>query len=305
MRDFFCHSARRIFLVILEAPLEKVPMKTTPDIFEYSDYLSFLKDRLIVPVGARRGKKSHQQWARVLGYRSARSVGMVLEGERLPSPQMLLQLSMEMKLDDSRKKYFELLVHQEKLKRSGHSTKKIEEEIRKINPLGRSTKILAPNYFRFISNWYHLVIKQLINTKGFQLELPWIRRRLKFQVTEKEISQALENMRLLGLIEVSGNQVKVLNPNTTTTYDIPAESIRSHHRQMMDQASKALDEVPLTLRENASLTFKVNKKDLSRIKEKIRAFSDEMEVTFEDPNSSDVFQLNVQFFPHTSLSEEA
>lgn len=274
------------------------------DIYQCSDYLEFLRARLEMPSGPLRRKKSRQQWAKDLGYRSARSIGMILEGERLPSSQMLLQLTVQMKLDESQKKYLELLVLQEKMKRSGRSTKKVDDELKRINPQRKPQKILDPIFFKYVSEWYHFVIREMISSQNFRLNTSWICERLKGFVNEAQVTQALENMKVLKLIEVKEQKAKVLSPSVTTTYDVPSPSIRSHHQQMMNQAIRALEEESVNRREFASLTFRMSKKDLPKIKEKIREFRKHMEATFESDDSPDIFQMNIQLFPHTRPDQE-
>lgn len=265
------------------------------DIFFYNSHIQFLNEKF--KLSSR--PLSHAQIARKLGYKSSRSVGMVLSGKRMPSAPMILQMASYLKLDDQEKRYFELLVRREQLLQHKKSIALVERELKKINPLLVERKVLDMAYFSFIADWYHFVLKQLILTPQFVYDLNWIRRKLKNQVSLDEIKNGFKNLKLLGLIQEDKGQMSIVCPRVTTTHDVPSSEIRKHHQQMMRQASQALENEDLKNREFFSLTFRVKRRDIPEIKEQIRKFKNRMENQYESNESDDVFQMNLQFFSHT------
>lgn len=265
------------------------------DIFFYNSHTQFLNEKF--KFSSR--PLSHEQIAQRLGYKSSRSIGMVLNGTRMPSATMILQIASYLKLDDQEKRYFELLIRREQLLKHKKSVALVERELKKINPLLVERKTLDTAYFSFIADWYHFVLKQLISTPQFIYDLNWIRRKLKNQVSLDEIKNGFKNLKLLGLIKEDKGQISILYPRVTTTHDVPSAQIRKHHQQMMRQASCALENEDIKNREFFSLTFCVKRQDIPEIKEQIRKFKNRIESQYESNESDDIFQMNLQFFSHT------
>lgn len=270
-------------------------MQDRMEIFFYNSHIQFLNARF----KASSRPLSHQQLARKFGYKSSRSIGMVLNGQRLPSASMILQIASYLKLDDHEKIYLELLVRREQLCQQKKSVTFVERELKRLNPLFVERKILDAAYFSFVADWYHFVLKQLISTPHFIYDLNWIRQKLKNQVSLDEIKAGFKNLKLLGLIEEKQGRISVLSPRVTTTHDIPSSQIRKHHHQMMEQAREALEKEDINNREFFSLTFRVKRKDIPSIKQQIRKFKNRIESEYESNESDDVFQMNLQFFSHT------
>lgn len=278
-------------------------MKVANPVFRYSCHVKFLNDCL----HERSGKLSSQSralsdkyLAKTLGYRSSRSIGMVLEGKRLPSSEMLLQISNHLNLDDSEKLYLDLLVQRERLVRKKKSVDLVESEMKRLNASTKDKKILEDAYFSYVAEWYHFALKQLVASPSFRGDLNWIQRRLKNKISIEEIKSAFQNLKLLGLVREKAGKLIVSTPTVTTNHDVPSEKIRQHHKQMMARASEALEEESVENREFFSLTFRVNRKNMPSLKKQIRRFKDSIESQFEAEESDDVFQMNLQLFPHTT-----
>lgn len=273
------------------------------EIFSYNSHIPFLIDRLkSPPKGSRTSKAqslSNQQIAKKLGYQSARSIGMILNGKRLPSPSMILQIASYLKLDDQEKRYLELLVCREQLIRKKKTFTLVEQDLKRLNPHLTEVTVLDLTYFSYVADWYNFVLKQLIAIPSFRNDLAWIQQRLKNKVSIEEIKKGLRNLKLLGLISDKNGKLSILSSRVTTSHDLPSEKIRSHHKQMMERAIEALEEEPIENREYFSLTFRVDRKKIPELKKEIRKFKTKMETQFESTASEDVFQMNLQFFPHT------
>ncbi len=77
------------------------------------EFISFMRDDY-----RRRGKKiSLQTWSQRLGYRSTRSLGMLVEGKRLPSTKMIELLAEDYGLLENEKRFLQLLVLRQKEKK--------------------------------------------------------------------------------------------------------------------------------------------------------------------------------------------
>jgi uncharacterized protein (TIGR02147 family) len=271
-----------------------------PEVFDFIDYSEFLKVRAGLHLARRERPESIESWAKRLGYRSAQTVSMVLSGERLPSRELLERLAGDLRLSAKERRYLELLVGLERAKRKGERLAPLLEEIERLNPRTAERVPVDAATFAFISEWYHLVIKQLVGTAHFQEDAGWIRQRLRRKVTTAEASAALATMRRLGMIALDeSGRLQVTGQGLQTTQDVADGAIRQHLRQMLLRAVEALDEQEPAEREVTALTLRCDPKRLPEAKAAIRQFKDEFDRRFEDLGAGDVYQLNIQFFRHT------
>lgn len=267
--------------------------------FDYADYLRVISDR-------HRSREQRtltlSQWARRLGYRSPRSVAMVLKKQRLPTHEMIRRMSDQFRHSDSEHRYFELLVQLERSRKDGSDASPIVERLRDMNPSLAQGNLLDAESFAYVAEWYHLVIKQLVDTRGFRDDPFWIAAQLKHRVTPAQAAAAISAMLRLGILERAGRtkRLRVAKENLRTTSDIPNEAIRQHHRGMLARALDSLEEDDVETREISSSTFCLDPRRIKEAKEEIRRFKQSFSRKFAAPSGGAVHQLNVQLFGHTT-----
>ncbi len=278
------------------------PILGTPEamnVFEFEDFRAYLNHVRCNYPGFRK-PITLERWAKKLNYRSPRSIAMVLKGQRLPSTELLLAFSIDLKHSENERRYFELLVRKEKYR--GNVPKAIADELLTLNPRLVRRKALETELFSYVSGWHHYVILQLAETAGFKPDPKWILKRVGKKLTEEDILASLSLLEKLNFFErdkESGELRLSLGTPLITMEDIPSAAVRRHHVEQMDQARDALLHQPLMDREFSSVTMRVSRKRLPEIKKAIREFRDKFDKDFFDDSSEDVSQLNVQFFFHT------
>jgi uncharacterized protein (TIGR02147 family) len=245
-------------------------------------------------------KDTLDNWAAWLGYKSPRSISMVLSGYRLPTPQLIEKFSSELKLDGSEHRCFELMVKLEKERRAGNDYQEILEEIKRINPGRVFEEELTKKKFSFVSNWYFLVLKQMVSMKWFKESPEYLSEVLRNKVSPSEISTALKTMLDLGVLKRNpGNGALENSHNVQTTTDVPDAAIRRHHRQMGHRAIDALVEQPVDKREFCTATMAMDPAKMGEAKKMIREFRNKFIENFSTKDGGDVVQMNIQFFSHT------
>ena len=258
----------------------------------YRDFLGHLKQSHWV---ARGRPLTLDRISQKLGYRSPRLLGMVLKGQRLPSQEFMDRLASHLKLNVSQKRYLQLLVRYERLKSKGKDTQPIIEEIRELIPGAHYDLELENHVFHYVADWYTLVIRQLQNIKGIQWNPARIRNLLRNKVSTAQVSQAIHSLQKLQLI---GDQA---SDNLISKQDIPSTAIKKHHEQM---ALEALYEQPVEDREFSALTIAVHQDDIDEAKQFIRSFRDQFNKRFSRLEADAVYQMNIQFFSHTTYKEK-
>lgn len=232
-------------------------------------------------------------WARKLGYKSARSLEMVISGKRLPSEDLVFKISKDLKLSEKEKTYFQLLVKRERAIRHQKPAHEIEEEMNRLRPVRFEAQYISNEVFQRVSEWYPLVIRQLAKTPQFKKDIRWIAKKLRGKATESQIAAALaewENLALGG-------------KSLYTKEDVPSQAVRTFHKKMLHKAIEAIDEIDVEEREVISMTFRSSKKNIPQIKKTLREIRDQLNVDFDDSEGNEVLQLSIVLFPHTNLEK--
>ncbi|MGZ6261826.1 MAG: TIGR02147 family protein [Bdellovibrionota bacterium] len=276
-------------------------------VFEFDDfraYLVYVRDHY---PGLRR-PITLERWAKKLNYRSPRSIAMVLKGQRLPSEDLVVAFSQDLKHSENERRYFELLVRKEKHK--DNIPPVISEELSKLNPRLIKRKPLEAELFSYVAEWYNYVILQLLNTppfKGKKLSdgeyAEMICKRLTGKITRAQVETSLGLLEKLKLLERDPSSGFLRTPSEEpliATDEVPSAAGRKHHFEQMDQAKEALVRQPLSEREFTTMTLRVNRTRLPAIKKAIREFRDKFDKDFAEDPGEDVCQLNIQFFFHTA-----
>ncbi|MBI1860308.1 MAG: DUF4423 domain-containing protein [Deltaproteobacteria bacterium] len=231
-------------------------------------------------------ERSLKEWSQRFGYRSHRSLGMVMSGKRLPTPKMVESISRYFHLDPGEHRSLELLVHEA---RTGEMA--IHAQMGVLRQALTETELINLKDFAQISEWYMFVVKQLATTPSFRKHPEWIARRLRRKVDPRQLATALATLERLGLLKTK---------NVRTRNDIPSAALRMHHLQMLQRAAQSINQDPVTERENLSLTLRFDSKQMMSVKRYLREVREEFDRRFGSDTSEEVFQLLVHFFPQTS-----
>ncbi len=150
-----------------------------------------------------------------------------------------------------------------------------------------------------IDSWYHIAILDMVTCVNFNPDPQHIARQLEIEPRQAE--DALKSLSRQGLITYSDGvwskpQQKLRYP---TTRSYPA--IRAYHKAMISKALRALleqtDDASFERRLITAISFAANpdylKKGRTRLMELIYEIADIM----TEGDCTEVYQLNVQFFP--------
>lgn len=153
-------------------------------------------------------------------------------------------------------------------------------------------------YFKVISDWYHFAILELTHLKNFQNDARWIAEVLG--ITTAEAKAAIVRMKGLSLLKEEDGKLTDVFTNLSTGNDVPSNSVKNFHLQLMKLAMNAVYEQDLEQREISSNVISINRKDLPLFKERLRKFRKEFNQGTAHAKSKDaVYCLNQQFFELT------
>lgn len=158
-------------------------------------------------------------------------------------------------------------------------------------------KRLDTDKFKVIAEWYHTAILQMTDLKQFRPNLDWIASSLA--LSPDRARRAVERLMDLGLLQnergrwVQGPELML------TDSDIPAVAIRRYHKDMMQKAFRAIDDVPIDRRYLQSMTVAIPKDRYREICGKLQAVLKEAWEAAEGAEKDQLYAINIQFFPLT------
>lgn len=271
------------------------------DVYKYESLKHLLSELSQSPIGLGRRKWSLRLWAKKLGYKSPRSVGMVFKGHRLPSLLMLHRISEVLKLSPEEREYFISLLTLEKIHSNSPEEFALKMSLHQRSPWIKDDVELTTEEMSNFTDWQNVVIRQLAKSNVRTADPEKIKARLKHKVSVEEIEASIRCLKKAGFLdENSQHRLTTKGGSLKSSQDIPSADLRKHHKQMMTRAIESVEEVPVHEREMNSATFVFDKKRLSEAKEMIRTFRDRFEKQFATEDAKDVYQFNIQFFPHTA-----
>jgi len=121
-------------------------------------------------------------------------------------------------------------------------------------------------------------------------------------VSAYEVEAARERLEKIGLIRKNkkGLYEKTQPGFATTGHAFSLVAFRQLQKQFLQKAIQAMDEVPMDLRDQTTMTMAVDSSQLARAKEKIKKFRYEMhDLLRETQNLDQVYALTIGFYPLT------
>lgn len=212
------------------------------------------------------------------------SLSKILRGKRQISAKMAARLTERLGLPESYAK--------------ASSGRESSSSLNRYRRLGEDT-------FRMMSDWYHYAILELVSLDNFVPNIRWVASRLQLGVTEAKL--AVDRLCQLGFLEILSNgdwKVKT-GPLTTVGYRDTTAAYRNHQKQVLELSQKALEEVPVSLRDHSSMTMAIRKDQLLVAKERIKEFRRKFCEEFNSGEHFDeVYHLSVSFYPVTQVEKK-
>lgn len=170
---------------------------------------------------------------------------------------------------------------------------------KQVNPLKKEQ-------YNYYAQWYHIAIRELINTQDFQNDPHWIAKKLEPQITPTEASEALETLLKLNLIKYNDKGCLIQTDKFVSTGDeVSDTSVKEYHHQMIHMGATAMERIEAAHREISSLTLNLSAETSLEIKKLIQRFRKEiLSLASQEEASTGVYQINFQLFPLTEIPKE-
>jgi uncharacterized protein (TIGR02147 family) len=269
----------------------------------FTDYRAFLL-AYAQDMKSRQATWTYGVWAKKLGLKTTSSITKILSGERDPGPQITEQLVRYFGFKDRDARYFRDLVQLKKIKQDARLSVLLMERMQKEFPDG-SVRLLDDRTFSVIANWYYLPLREMTRMQGFVEDADQLAKLLRFKVTARDITRAIEALVELGLLtRDSSGRLKIAQGRVLTSNDISSEAIKRYHEQMLENAKSAVRQVEVKEREITGSTLVMRAANLAEAKEMIREFKTRFAQKFEEDAGDSVYQIQIQLFPLTKSSTQ-
>lgn len=266
-----------------------------PNIFEYYDYRSFLKD-LVEYEKMRNPVFSNRYIVQKAGFKSPTALKHVIDGKRNLSLESANRFASALKIEGIKRHYFLTLV----LFNQTDSLAEREKYLNDLVELKRSENpsLLNEEKFDVLSKWYHLAIREVVDLPDFKNSVKWISRILSPQVTMQEVADSLNLLKKLGLIRKNEGRYQQ-NENTLETDErVRSVKVIEYHRQMIQLGAESMTRFPSNERDISGTTLRISREDVQNVKVLLREFRKKLlNLAVNSADADQIYQLNFQFFP--------
>lgn len=269
------------------------------NIFEYVNYRQFLED-YYNQKKKESGYFSYRYFSKKAGFSSHNVLKLVISGDRNIAVKSIDKYITALGLSPHEGSYFRSLVQYNQAKNE-------EDRVYHYNELiklkeGAEGTILSELQFRVYSEWYHLVIREIVHLKDIPIKSDYrdIARVITPKVTALEVSESFELLQALNLIEAgSDGNWKQCDKGIKTLPEVRSKAVRMHNRKMIQLAEEAIARFEPHHREISGMMLTLSPEMYMKIKTKIQNFKDDIlsDVLSDDKPASKVCQLNFQLFP--------
>ncbi len=268
-----------------------------PDVLQYTNYRVFLHDYYAYKKSTS-AVFSLRFFAAKAGLSSHAHLKLVMDGKRNITKNTVVKIIQGLNLADERATYFENLVFFNQAKTDKEKAFYYGKLV-KSTPGSRLHK-MDQAHFRIFTEWYHSVIREMVELRGFNPAPEWISRRLGGTITPAQAAESLNLLSSLGLISRTANGYSQAQSLITTDDEVSDLLVKQYHRQMLDQAKDSMENVPAEKRDISAVTFAIQRKDFPALKKHLQLMRKELlDFSSESGTGEDVVQVNIQLFPLT------
>lgn len=272
-----------------------------PNIFTYNDYRGYLADWYKFRKSQEKGF-SYRSFAKEAGFASPNFLKLIVDGKRNLTRATLPKFIEVLRLGKKESEFFSQLIDFNQA--NGNDEKRhYFEKIASFTQY-RAVRMLETDQFDYFSEWYHVVIRELVAMPGFREDPTWIARMLNFQITPTMAQKTIDLLLRLRLVERDAKKrLHRTNVTITSGAEVKSLALRKFHKEMLAKAQEALDMLAANERDITTLTIPIATSRLPLIKEKLDEIRKEILALAEEKHqpADRVYQLNLQLFPITKL----
>ncbi|MEZ4741944.1 MAG: TIGR02147 family protein [Bdellovibrionota bacterium] len=279
-----------------DAPfLDDVSKVAVTQYLSYRDFLHALFKTI-----KKNRKYSYYQFSKDLGLSHSNVLWLVVSGRRKLIKPTANKIATALNLNATDKKYLLFLVDYN----NTASPDKREAVFKKLISLRRNQLVddEDQNVLKYLSEWYHPVIRELVGLDNFNSDPEWICSRLNVRLLPNDIKKSLNLLEKLELIAFDQTKNRFVQTNGQVMPDRNIANVGAirFHQKMCEIARDSIALVPAERREINSLTVSVTEETAMEMSTILyKACQDIMKLENKCRNKDQVFQINMHLFPMT------
>lgn len=276
-----------------------------PLAWEYTDYRAWLTDTF-------KARKAIHSWysygvlAQRSGFQARDFLMRVMRGERRLSPEGAARLAVALDLPRREQAYFLALVDYNQAKTDA------DREIawgKVQHALARSRNASAPRILtdihrEILSDWHHLAIRSLIEMAPDPGDWSALGRRLRPARSEAVVRKSVKLLQTGGLLERRDDGLwHATEKAIATPPEVGNPAIRRFHRDCLQLAGDALENVPSDQRNVTGVTLGISRRAYRLVCDRLTELREELSrLADTDDQADQVYQLTLALFPLSNSS---
>jgi uncharacterized protein (TIGR02147 family) len=265
-------------------------------ITEYDDYRSYL-DAVYHSVKESTSTYSYAHFSVNLGL-SSTNAHAIIAGHRNLSVKTGQRISKSLGLSESHKKYLLALIKNAHAKTSEDGDAAFKEKL-DLAKTSLPTK-LDESRLRFFEAWHNSAILELLRLHEANDTPSWIAENIRPKLSIPKVKQSLRLLTELGYVAFDKKRGRLYptEVSITTGDHVERLAVISFHRQMLDLAKSAMDQIPAEERDIGAVTLAVSQKLREQFTREFIDLRKRFLILAESETDPDeIIQINLQLFP--------
>ncbi len=267
------------------------PIRPSP--FDFWDFRAFIRARLEW-MKLRDPQCSLRRMNEKAGFKGAGFLSMVLSKKRNLSESAARRLSEAMDLTTSEQEFFiKLAAFNQSLDFSEKD--RLYKELLQFKKFKTTRKMELAQY-EFFNHWYYSAIFEILADPLPDRLIAKIADGL--EVSETQARECLEHLEQLGLARHEQRQWVRTESIIQGASDLKHIHLRIYHREMIQKALTAVDQMTPAERELSGVTIALSQEKFDEVRKLVFKFQEDINAVYSsDPHPDKVYQLNIQLFP--------
>lgn len=265
-------------------------------ITEFLSYRDLLKV-LYHNTKARIPKYSYLKFASDLGFSATNVIRLIIVGERTLTLKAAAKITRNLEIHGAERRFLTSLINYTNARNPADREKYFKQVL--AYKVKSDPQKMTDHQIAYFSEWYHPVVREVVNLKEFDGSAEWIQKRLAFPLRLEKIRAALETLTDIGVIKKVDQTYRCTDRNIVTDAELDAMAIIRYHQKMIEIAKESITRVDEEKRDIRALTVSIPNSAVPQLKAKIHQFLLETLEMENEQNGEEVYQLNVQLFPFT------
>ncbi len=272
--------------------LQSSPTLNAPNLFAYLDYREYLRDQ--IEFLKSQGRYSVRGFARKVGLGSPNYLQLVIRGDRNLGTKFISRLSEALGHTKNESIFFQALI------KFNSATDPVEKDhlFRRLLRFKafKEVRRLSAHEYEIFSDWRNIALYEGLATEWSKKSPETMSQELG--ISKEELDRRFRMLESLNMIrEENGKWVKV-DVAIDTEPQIQNLNIRNFHRQMLQKALEAVDNLSPAERSLGSMTLPLTEKTFRHIERRLNQLRAEIaSLHSAEAGAENVYQLNIQLFP--------